>query len=173
MARESSKALYVKICATVFAGILAGCNGSTNTVVLDWTRDMPSSGDSVATAFAEVLGDAPDSLQRCSNKRVRLAFVNGPGAFPMRGRTEGNSFIQSGPGSQVERNLVRSIAYASAEPLERFGIDTVVVTLTRSSRGAGEQRSSYEVVRGDLNNGYSMPVGAISLAEQPCGSTRK
>lgn len=167
---------YLTICSIVFAGILVGCGGSPNTAVLDWTRDMSSSGDSVAVAFADVLGDAPDSLQRCSNKRVRLAFVNRPGAFPMHAHYSERTFTQSGPGWQVERNLVRSIAYASAEPLERFGIDTLIVTLTRSSPDAGGQRSSYEVVRSDLdrgNDGYSAPVRPISLVKEPCGAVRK
>lgn len=87
-----------------------------------------------------------------------------------------SSIGPAGPGWQVERNLVRSIAYASAEPLERFGIDTLIVTLTRSSPDAGGQRSSYEVVRSDLdrgNDGYSAPVRPISLVKEPCGAVRK
>lgn len=166
-------------CIAVFAVILVGCNRSTSTVVLDWTPDLPFSGDSVAAAFAEVLGDAPDSLQQCSNRRVRVAFVNRPGAFPISGHSAGNTFIQSGPGMQVERNLVRSIAYANRGPLERFGIDTLVVTLTRSSRAAGAQRSSYEVIRSELARAtdvfasYSAPVTPVSLAAQPCGTTRE
>ena len=166
---------YASIYVTIFAATITGCSNSTNTVVLDWTPDMSSSGDSVATAFSEVLGDGPDSLQRCSNRRVRLGFVDSPGDFPVRGEATDGTLIQSGPGWQIERNLVRSIAYASAQSLEKFGIDTLVITLTRSSRDAGSQRSSYEIVRSDVvrGNSDSAPVRPVSLVEQPCGTTRK
>ena len=170
---------YIVFAIGVIAGVLGGCSRSETTVLLNWTGDRPFSGDSVAAAFTEVLGDAPDSLQRCSNKRLRIAFVNRPGAFPISGQMNGNTFVQSGPGPGIERNLVRSIAYASSEPLQRFGFDTIVVTLTRSSPNAGSQRASYQVARldmlsaPDVFSSYSVPVTPVSLVEEPCGITSK
>jgi hypothetical protein len=166
------------LCMTAIVGVLVGCSDAGRTVVLDWTNAPPSS-DSVAAAFAKVLRDGPDSLQKCSNKRVRLAFVNHPGAFSISSKSEGNTTIQYGPSTFVERNLVRSIAYASADQLATFGIDTLVVTLTRSSRDAGQQRASYEIIHSELALGsdvfasYSAPVTPVSLVEQPCASTRR
>jgi hypothetical protein len=164
-------------CISAIAGLLVGCSGSNRTAVLDWTN-ASASGDSVAAAFTKVLGNAPDSLQKCSSKRVRLSFVNQPGAFPISNQTNGSTTLQSGPSTFVDRNVVRSIAYASTDELASFGIDTLVVTLTRSARNGGMQRSTYEISVSDLRlandilASYSAPVASISLIEQPCASTR-
>jgi hypothetical protein len=170
---------YFSCSIALFALILAGCGHSVQTVVIDWTADMSFAGDSVAAGFAEVLGESPDSLQRCSGKRIRLALVNRPGAFPVTGHSDGNATSQSGPNAPVEANLVRSIGYASVGQLERFGIDTLVVTLTRSSPAGGSQPSTYEITRSDLSashdafSSYSAPVEGVSLHDQPCGSPRQ
>lgn len=170
---------YIAFSIALVPGFLAGCGRSERTVLLNWAADTPLSGDSVARAFAQVLGESPDSLERCGNKRLRISLVNRPGAFPVVSERTGNTIVQSGPGPDIERNLVRSVAYASNDLFETFGIDTLIVTLTRTSRDGGSQRSSYQVTRRDMLGGsdflssYSVPVSAVSLKEEPCGTTAR
>jgi hypothetical protein len=167
----SLKALFFAV-----AILAIGCSG-TRTVVQGWTGST-AARDSLVSAVAERLGYAPDTIQQCTPRKLRVVFSDRPGELPVRNvRRPDGTFVLYLPAPAVDRNLVRAIAYALQSPLRDVGVDTVVITLHRTPTPRGDNgplRASFlvsvEALRDSIGDGSNDAATILPVVpyDKPC-----
>jgi hypothetical protein len=162
---------------TLASACILGCSSSARTVVSGWTGPTEAR-DSLVSGITSALGYPPDTLQWCGARKLRVAFVNRPGEFPVRNiRNSAGNWVLHLPHPAVDHNLIRALAYAIREPVQRIGTDTVVITLYRTPtplNGEGPLKASFEISVAQLTDGVastrsnSALVFGVPLVDKPC-----
>lgn len=169
--------MYRPLLSLAVATAFLGCSSDSRPVVRGWTASAESR-DSLLTGVSDVLGYSPDTVEWCGPRKLRLAFVDRPGEFPMRNvRGTDGGFVLHLPRTEVDHNLVRAIAYAIEFPVREVGADTIVLTLNRTPAprdGSGPVRASFQLnvadLRDRIGNGSNdaAPVMPVMAAFAPC-----
>jgi hypothetical protein len=159
------------------SGCILGCSSNARTAVSGWTGSTEAR-DSLISGITSSLGYPPDTLQSCGPHKLRIAFVDRPGEFPVRNiRNSAGNWVLHLPHPAVDHNLIRALAYAIRGPVQRVGTDTLVITLYRTPtprKDDGPLKGSFEVSVAQLADGSAStasnnaPVFGVPLVNKPC-----